>query len=199
MAREVEVKIMLNAKESTTLKKWLKANAQFKKEVKHLEYYLDNPSQTFYFTHKLGFKDAAKYFRIRMEKEGASVCLKIFSIDQEKNESKNLDEVEFNVSDAAAALKLLKLLGFTDKTTVDKKRKVYDYKDFEIVQDCVKGLGEFAEFEYKGKKSTYKNELEKVFDLLKQIGFKKIRTQSRGYVSMLWNPRDDFTKPKILN
>lgn len=94
----------------------------------------------------------------------------------------------------------MKLLGFKDFTLVDKKRKVYTYKNFEIVVDAVKGLGEFTEIELTDSDGSVpiKQEFQRIYDFLKQIGFKQIRSQQRGYVSMLWNLDKDFTKIKDL-
>lgn len=68
MAREVEVKIKLEESEAKLLNAWLKQNAEYVKEVHYQEYYLDNPNATFFFTHKAGYKDAANYLRVRLER-----------------------------------------------------------------------------------------------------------------------------------
>jgi adenylate cyclase class 2 len=200
MPREVEIKIRLAENESELLNLWLKKNAKFSQEVHQLEYYLNNPGQSFMFTHKANYRDAEKYLRVRSEKGKGSVCLKIFKIDQENNTSENLDEVEFEVSDDKAALKLLKLIGFSEAVPVDKTRKKYNYKNFEIVVDSVKGLGDFAEFELLDSepKANIKSEFERIYQLLREIGFKKISVQQRGYISMLWNKDYDFSKQKNL-
>ena len=200
MPREVEIKIRLDKTGAKLLQSWLGKNAEFVKEVHQLEYYLNNPDQSFMFKHKSGYRDAEKYLRVRSEKGKGSVCLKIFKIDQENNTSENLDEVEFEVSDDKAALKLLNLIGFSEAVPVDKTRQKYNYKNFEIVIDNVKGLGDFAEFELldSDPKANIKSEFERIYQLLREIGFKKISVQQRGYISMLWNMNYDFTKTKLL-
>ncbi|MBN1916142.1 class IV adenylate cyclase [Candidatus Dojkabacteria bacterium] len=95
--------------------------------------------------------------------------------------------------DAGQAKELLKGIGFSIFTPVIKNRKKYMYKVFEIVIDDVKGLGRFAEIELKEDFDDTDKAFEKIFDLLRQIGLKKIETLKRGYVSLIWNPDHDFS------
>ncbi len=201
MAREIEIKIALVDSEIKKLKSWLKKNASFEKEIYQKEFYLNNPKNTFYYTHKKGFKDSEHYLRVRFENENlGSVCLKIFAIDQILDTAENIDEIEFQTNKPDESLKLLEKLGYTDKLLLEKKREVYVYKDFEIVLDDVTNLGHFAEFELKSDdgKSNIKDEWNKIRKLIKGIGFKRIKEQHRGYISMLWNPDYEFGVEKVL-
>ncbi|SRR5260221_1499955 len=200
MAREVEIKFKVDKKELKVLAKWLKDNAEFKKEIHHVEYYLDNPKISFIFRNKNGFVDSADYLRVRFAEGKDSVCLKRFTIDEESQTSENIDEIEYSVSKGEDALKLFKNLGYTNETIIDKTRKIYDYRNFEIVIDNIKNLGDFTEIELKEDfEGDIKIGRDKIYNLLKEIGFKEIRVQMRGYVSMIWNPDKDFTKVKNLD
>ncbi|MBL8015579.1 MAG: class IV adenylate cyclase [Candidatus Doudnabacteria bacterium] len=196
---EIELKIKIDAASAEKLTKWLKQNAEAKGEKHQLEYYLDNPDKTFFFQSELGYKDAANYFRVRFSDKGDSVCLKIFEVDPKSTKSKNLDEIEFTVSDGEESLKLFKTLGFTDLTKVEKTRKSYAYKNFEIELDTVEGLGNFVEIEIKENDITVEEGKAKIRELLKQIGITRFQNCSRGYVSMLWNPDYEFGEEEEIS
>lgn len=197
---EIEMKIKITDEDSQKLLTWLAGNAEEKGSKKQLEYYLDNPDKSFFFQSDLGYKDAANYFRVRFSDKGDSVCLKIFEVDPSTTKSKNLDEIEFNVSDGNEALKLLKTLGFTDQTKVEKTRQSFKYKDFEIELDEVVDLGNFVEIELKQEGNiTFEEGQEQIKDLLREIGITQFKTCSRGYVSMLWNPDYEFGEDVSLD
>jgi predicted adenylyl cyclase CyaB len=202
MAREIEVRFKLDDAQKALLTNWLVANASEENETHHIEHYLDNPASTWIFQNKNGYKDSDHYLRVRKdEKKGDSVCLKIFEIDQEKQTSQNLDEIEFSVSDGDETLKLMKTLGYTNEIIIDKKRKKYLTNDgcFEICIDDVKGVGFFAEIELREQvEGDIKNGWQKIYTFLKELGFKEIDEQHRGYVSMLWNPEMNFGIVKKL-
>lgn len=202
MAREIEVKFRLTEEQGSLLTTWLDKNALFEHETHHIETYLDNPEKPFLFQNKNGFKDSEHYLRVRKDfQKGSSVCLKLFQIDQDKQTSQNVDEVEFSVSDDHAALKLFKTLGYTSETVIDKTRKIYLTMDnkFEICIDDVKGLGTFAEVELKQQiDGDIQIGFKMIYEFLLSLGIDTIDVQTRGYVSMLWNPEIDFGKIKSL-
>jgi len=199
--REIELRLKLSPEDKTLIKTWLEKNAKFIKHIEHKEFYLDNPKSTFFFTAKDGYKDAKDYMRVRMTEKGDSVCIKRFEIDMETGKSKNIDEIEYNVSSGDEALKLFDAIGFTDKSDVSKSRDAYEYENFEIVLDKVNSLGDFAEIEIKGfpEEKDIHEGYEEIRKVIKKIGFTKYMQCNRGYVSMLWNPDHDFTIEKTLN
>ena len=75
-----------------------------------------------------------------------------------------------------------------------KVRNIYKFDDFEIVIDKVTNLGVFMELELKTKVDNAKVGLNLIYDFLKLVGITKFKLQTRGYVSMLWNPEYDFGK-----
>lgn len=202
MPREIEVRIKLADEQKPLLTKWLEANTQLEGVTHQVEYYLDNPKSTFLFQNINGYKDSAHYLRVRFdEKKGESVCFKIFKIDQEKQTSENLDEMEFTVSSGKSALKLLESLGYTDHLIIDKTRTKYTTNDkaFEVCIDEVKNVGTFVEVELLEQiDGEIKLGRAKIYDLLRTIGLTEIDEQHRGYVSMLWNPDINFGKLKKL-
>lgn len=136
---------------------------------------------------------------MRTTEKGDEVTLKKFAVD-EKGNSKNLAEIEFKVSDGKQALKLFEELGFKVSVTIDKYRKYYDYENFEIAVDDVKGLGMFAEFEIKNfpEDADIKDGFIKIKAFMKSIGFEEYKECVRGYVSFFWNPDYSFINIKKL-
>lgn len=198
--REIEIKLKLSKSDLRLLKGWLEKNAEFIAQLKHKEFYLDNPKSTFLYKAKAGYIDSKEYLRVRMTEKGDSICLKRFEIDFETGNSKNIDEIEYKVSNGNEALKLFKSIGFSDIYDVSKVRKIYDYKNFEIIIDNVKSLGHFAEIEIKKypENKPIEGAWELINNLIKEIGFDEYFECNRGYVFMLWNPNHDFTKKKVL-
>lgn len=73
---------------------------------------------------------------------------------------------------------------------VDKTRETWEYQDYEIAIDQVKGLGDFVEIEYKGEEKSVDpvkiaNEM---IVFLKEIGLSNIRRNYQGYPFLLLFP-----------
>ena len=192
MQKEIEVKIQISDVQLKKLEHWLDSNSCFLGKVHHCEYYLNNPNASFTFIAPEGYKDSRYYLRIRHCKEkGDSLCLKKWHGDQ-MGKTRYCDEWEINVSDVETALQMLKELGFTEITCMQKVRRIYKADVFEIVIDEVKGLGIFIEFELKEYADDIDDALARIYDFIKQVGITTFKKQERGYVSMIWNPRYDF-------
>ena len=103
------------------------------------------------------------------------------------------DEFETKISDLDAAKKIVEALGFRPLVKVDKLRKIYNYNDYEIAIDSVKGLGEFVEIEYKGNE-TPQSEAENItagmIQFLQEIGCGKIKRNYLGYPFQLLFPAE---------
>ncbi len=197
MNKEIEIKIQINSEQLNVLKLWLDKNAKFVGQLEHEEYYLDNPNDSFLFTAPQGYKDAHKYFRVRMTSDGDSACFKKFYFD-ENGKSTHCDETEVKLVDGKQTLQLLEAIGFTDQTLMHKVRKTYIIDGYEIVIDNVKNLGIFVEIEIKHQVDDVRLALQRINELLKIIGIAKFKKQERGYVSMLWNPNYDFGEEIVL-
>lgn len=108
------------------------------------------------------------------------------------------DEFETDVTDGQHMLELYRAIGFTDEIKVEKIRRIYNYADFEIVVDNVTDLGIFVEVELTKPVSDPKAGLATIRTLLKAIGINSYKEQTRGYVSMHWNPTIDFGEDIVL-
>jgi predicted adenylyl cyclase CyaB len=109
--------------------------------------------------------------RIRDENGKFILTLKI-------NQSSRQDciEHEVEVKDKVEMDKIIKLLGFRDDVTVDKKRIKTKYKDMEVVLDIVKDLGEFIEAEKmtdEADPEARKKIQEELYEFLETLGVGK--------------------------
>ena len=198
MNKEIEIKIKVDEDTINKAENWLDKNAKYIGSIHHIEYYLNKPQTTFFFNAAEGYKDALDYLRIRLTKEGDSLCYKKFHMDPIEKTPLYCDEYEVTVSDGEKTLNLMKALGYVDQTRMEKKRKIYTFECFEIVIDDVKDLGMFMEVELKTSVSTAREGIKMIYDFLKKIEINKFQLQKRGYISMLWNPKYNFSKEVSL-
>lgn len=80
--------------------------------------------------------------RVRKQNDKSFFTLKI-----PQSSRQDCIEKELEISDGDKMLEAIKLLGYKQVPTVDKKRIKTNYKDMEIVLDVVENLGEFIEVE----------------------------------------------------
>lgn len=186
---EVEIKGKLSNEESSVFESWLGNNGKFLGVENHKEIYLDRDSLSFWFT-KNGELDATDFLRIR-ETDNTTICLKKWKKDS-KGELTFCEEFTVLVNDFKDALSLFKELGFFPKVEINKTRKIYNFKNFEVVLDSVKGLGDFFEIEWKGKEISPEHALDEIRAFLKKTGVSKYHRLKRGYTSMILNPTVNY-------
>ena len=73
-----------------------------------------------------------------------------FKGPQQKGDLKNREEIEFCADDGAAALALLKAIGFETILSFEKRRETWELDDCEVVLDELPILGTFVEIEGPG-------------------------------------------------
>ena len=100
------------------------------------------------------------------------------------------DEFESEVQDGEQLRRILLALNFTSMVTVDKHRKSWMYKEYEVSIDTVKGIGEFVELEYKGTDDTVEPKVvvEQMKALLDSLNCGAVNDQ-RGYPFHLLFPK----------
>lgn len=92
----------------------------------------------------------SEWLRVRVEDGAASVNFKRFHPIASPVKT-HCDEYESTVADAEAVRRLLASLDFTELTVVDKTREEWHVDGIAVAFDRVAGLGEFVEFEFKGR------------------------------------------------
>jgi predicted adenylyl cyclase CyaB len=117
-------------------------------------------------------KDGKKYLRIRETEDKAEFAFH-FAVS-----STQTDEWETAIDNAKTTKEILQKIGHKIDVVVEKSRKVYKYRNSEVVVDEVKNLGDFIEIESPG--------LEELEGIEKQLGFTKSdRIDDRGYPDMI--------------
>ena len=192
--KEIEVKFQLDNSNMNILQDWLTKNTKYEGEVSYSDYYLDNPDSTFFYMASGGYKDILQFVRIRTSLEKNFICYKNRHITEE-GKTLYCDEYETEVKDGNISLKIFTALGYTGQIVLNKKRKTYTTKEFDVVIDDVEGLGIFVEVELKNHEL---DGIAKLHKYLKDIGIKKIKQFDRGYICMKVNPNYDFGTDIIL-
>lgn len=90
-----------------------------------------------------------EWLRLRDADGAASLNYKYWHKD-EQHIAHHCDEYESKVDDIDQVRRILLALNFTSMVIVDKSRRAWNYKEYEVSIDTVQGIGEFVELEYKG-------------------------------------------------
>jgi predicted adenylyl cyclase CyaB len=182
--QDIEIEIQVKIERDETLKKFLTENAKFISENRQIDEYFTPAHRNF-----VAVKPIGEWFRIREEKG-------LFTINYKKWHYENgigtyADEFETEIGDKVTAQKIFLALDLKSLVVVDKTRKKFMFKDYEIALDNVKNLGNFVEIEYKGKKAVDpKATLAEMLDFLKKIGCGTIERNNGGYPMLLLFPAD---------
>ena len=187
---EIEIKIQVSSENEQYLLTWLQKNACFKGQILQREYYLDNPKNSWFLRHELGYRYALKYLRVRFTKNGDFVCFKNWETGEKPGEAGLFcKDIEYQVSSGEQAVMLFQSLGFTDITKFSKLRRAYHYHDFEISIDSVDGLGTFFEFEIKNRQYAQQaKEYHRLISFIENdLKLSSYKVQKQGFIVLLWN------------
>ncbi|MDD2696677.1 MAG: class IV adenylate cyclase [Candidatus Pacebacteria bacterium] len=180
----VEIEIQVNIENSKPLLDFLEKNAEFKAENHQIDEYFTPEHRDF-----IKAKPIEEWLRLRDSAGKYSINYKKWHY-AEDGKGYHADEYETKFEDLSQVKKILEVLNFKPLVTVDKLRKTWIYKDYEIEIDSVKGLGDFVEIEYLGKEenSDPKEITAGMIKFLKGIGVGKIKRNYVGYPSQLLFP-----------
>lgn len=159
----IEIELKYKIKNSQEIDGKLKVlGAKYIKEYRGVDTYFLVPEN----------KDGRKYLRIRKVADMAELAYH-YAVSEIQT-----DEWEIKIDDTKIAEEILQKIGHKIDVIVDKLRKVYKYKNSEIVVDRVKTLGNFIEIE-----SPNLKELESIE---KMLGFNKsMRIDKYGYPDLI--------------
>jgi len=184
--RNIEIEIQVNVERPEPLIKFLQKNAQFESEQHQLDEYFSPAHRNF-----LGVRPTKEWLRVRDADGNYFLNYKNWHFD-EQGKSNHCDEFETKIESIDQVRKILSALDVKSIVVVDKVRKIWTYKDYEIAIDLVKGLGDFIEIEYIGKDENVepKKITETMIDFLKKIGCEKIRRNYVGYPFLILFPEE---------
>ncbi len=181
MNEEVEIKVVLKNPEE--VEKKLFEIATFIKSREQKDVYFTPKHEDFF-----DLKPPVEYLRVRIEDGKAGLHYKYLYLDENKDMLKN-DEYEVEINDADMMLEILKKLDMTEKVSVTKHRKSFEYKDFEISIDFIEELGYFIEVEAKKVLGSIEEIRDRCYLILDELGvvWEKIPAEARGYPLMVLN------------
>ena len=138
---EVEIKFALRNPHETL--DFLQKNGTFIKETFQKDTYFLPPNKDY-----TAEKPITKWLRIRESDKGDSINYKDWALKEGVNQN-YCDEFESHIDSVEDVKKIFGVLDIKPLIVVNKKRKIFMYKDIEIALDEVDELGWFIELEAK--------------------------------------------------
>lgn len=188
---DTEIEIQVKIERSKKLLAFLKKNGKFIGESHQVDQYFTPAHRDF-----TGVRPVNEWLRLRNSSGKYSINYKNWHRDPDGN-NYYCDEFETPVADLGQIEKIFKAINFRPVVTVDKIRKIWLYKNYEVAADSVKGLkGDSIEIEYKGKtrKQTPAEITKGMFAFLKQFDCGKMFLSNYGYAFELLSPKEAILK-----
>jgi len=184
--KDIEIEIQVSIENSKPLIEFLEKNADFQKESQQIDEYFSPTHRNF-----IEVRPVKEWLRLRDSSGKYSINYKNWYYD-ESRKSNYCDEYETKIEDLSQLKKILDVLNFKSVVKVDKLRKTWTYKDYEVAVDSVKGLGDFVEIEYIGRdeKADPKKITEEMVNFLKSVGCGQIKRNYVGYPFQLLFPEE---------
>ena len=184
--KDTEIEIQVTVEHSKSLLEFLEKNAKFQKEQRQVDDYFSPSHRDF-----MEVRPVKEWLRLRDSNGKHSINYKNWHYDDD-GKSQYCDEYESEVESLSQLKKILNVLNFKSVVTVDKVRKTWIYKDYEIAIDSVKGLGDFVEIEYVGNDENLdpKKVTEGMVHFLRDIGCGRIERNYVGYPFQLLFPEE---------
>ena len=183
---DVEIEIQVSIENNKPLINFLEKNADFKKESHQIDEYFSPTHRNF-----VEARPLKEWLRLRDSGGKYSINYKNWHYDKD-GKGHHCDEYEAKIEDLNQLKKILDVLNFKPLVKVDKIRKTWVYKDYEIAVDSVKGLGDFVEIEYIGREEKVdpKKITEEMINFLKSVGCGQIKRNYVGYPFQLLFPEE---------
>jgi adenylate cyclase class 2 len=169
MCVEIEAKLKVDSLQEIA-DKLTALDAEFLQEQMQTDYYFDDANTTLTKTDRclrLRRQRTAEEQRLFLTYKGA----------KEKDEFKKRQEIEIEVTDADSADKLLSEIGYERALVVEKKRRVWRFRQCSVALDELPSLGNFVEIE--GPDG------QRVTDVQKELGLAERSHILRSYASLI--------------
>lgn len=179
--KETEIELQTKVENISPLLTFLEKEASFEYDAHQRDEYFTPPHRDF-----LGVRPIKEWLRIRDADGKYSFNYKNWHFDGE-GRGLYADEYETKVESVDTVRKILEKLDFKLIVIVNKNRKVWKYKDYEISVDSVKNLGDFVEIEYYGKRhhDDHKEIMNEMIAFLKNLGCGTLEINHSGYPALL--------------
>lgn len=174
---DTEIEIQVGVEKIEPLLSLLESDGDFQYENHQIDQYFTPAHRDFRKERPL-----TEWLRLRNSSGKGSITYKKW-IPDEEGKTHHCDEYETGLEDMGQATKIFGAINMEPVCTVDKVRKVWNYKDYEVAVDKVSGIGDFVELEYKGDRDASESlEIAKeMIKLLKDLGCGEIKRSFQGY------------------
>lgn len=183
-ANDTEIEIKVKVENVESLISFLKNNGKFIKEERQVDEYFSPAHRNF-----LDIRPVKEWLRLREENGKFSLNYKNWHFDTEGKGS-SCDEFETSFEKIEQVRKMFDTLNFHSLTKVDKTRKSWNYKNYEISVDSVANLGNFVEIEFNGMADDHKKITDEMVQFLKEMNVGKIQRNFQGYPFLLLFPEE---------
>jgi len=181
-----EIEIQVQIENSNKLISFLNKHAKFIGEKHQVDKYFSPAHRNF-----TKVRPVVEWLRLRDSSGKYSINYKNWHYDKH-GRSHYCDEYETPIESLEQLEKIFDALDIKEIVTVDKTRRLYQYQDYEIAIDSIKGLGDFVEIEYKGELGNHKPEdiTKKMVNFLKELNCGRITRNYVGYPFQLLFPKE---------
>ena len=139
MFTEIEAKLKIDSPFEIE-RRLIALGAEFIAEQRQKDYHFDDAEGT--------MSRGDKCIRIREQLvDGVAGFFLTYKGPKEKDNFKKRQEIEIEIADAASLRELLSALGYEEKLTVEKTRRLWRLNKCEIALDSLSLLGDFVEIE----------------------------------------------------
>lgn len=179
--KETEIELQARIEHLAPLLTFLEKEARFELETHQRDEYFTPPHRDF-----LAIRPVQEWLRIRDADGTYSFNYKKWYFDEE-GRGLYADEYETKIENINMVRKILESMDFKPIVTVNKKRKIWKYEDYEISVDSVEGLGDFVEVEYYGARhhDDHKKIMDEMISFLKKLGCGTLEINHSGYPALL--------------
>ena len=186
-----EIEIQVELQNIKPLRDFLEERGKFLYESHQIDEYYTPAHRDF-----AAKKPVSEWLRIRREdQKPSSITYKKWHYDADGRNMCFCDEYETEIGDGGQMQKIFEALDLKRVTRVDKKRRCYTFKDYEIAIDEVKNLGSFVELEYKSEKEAEPDQIIKeMVSFLKTLNVGKILKNEVGYAYQCMFPNEVIKK-----
>ncbi|MCX6807643.1 MAG: class IV adenylate cyclase [Patescibacteria group bacterium] len=183
----IEIEIQVTVEDPKPLMEFLKKSGDFQSEKHQVDEYFSPAHRDF-----ISVRPTTEWLRLRDANKEYFISYKNWHFDKDGKNQCYCDEFETRVESIDRMRKIFSVLDFKPVVIVDKLRKIWTYKNYEIAIDAVKNLGDFVEIEYIGKdeKADPEKVSKEMIDFLKKIGCGKIMKNEVGYPFLLLFPKE---------
>ena len=180
----IEIEIQVKIENAEELTAFLKEKGSFVGKSHQEDSYYSPAHRDF-----TNVRPVREWLRLRDSSGKYSINYKNWHFDK-NGRSHYCDEYETPIQSIDQLKNIFKALNMKPVVVVDKMRKIWNYKDYEIALDSIKGLGDFVEVEYKGKATKKKPAqiTKEMINFLKKFNVGEISRNYVGYPFQLIFP-----------